>query len=115
MSIKQAQLKIKIKSLAAEARIIRKEELKRKGKWSADASDLTAHRRYVLRPEARSAHIAYGLIRGREYYEMEPTHITEPDWNRVKSLVKKYGTRSDECRLVELLDNMLFEENLLAA
>ena len=77
-------LKIKVKSLTAEARIIRSQELKLKGKnWGHLASPLQGHRRGSLRAEARDTHIAYGYLKGRTYRQMEDNPKTEPNWENV--------------------------------
>lgn len=96
-------LKVKIKSLAAEQRIIRHEERKQLGSWrwlrSANAShrinDATrvateakiasktwaglSRHRLELRPELRAALIAYAYLRGRSYRSVEPS----PHWLKV--------------------------------
>jgi len=65
-------LKVKIKSLAAEARIIRHEEAKaRKWKNTALRVGLAGHRRGIVRSAARHTHLAYGFLRGRPYKAME--------------------------------------------
>jgi hypothetical protein len=62
------KLRVNIKSLAAEARIIRK-EAKRAGPRYRDA--LTGHRKGRLREEARMAHLALAFMRGRPYKSVE--------------------------------------------
>lgn len=81
-------LKVKIKSLAAEARIIRHEERKSRGQLR---NDLAAHRKGIVRREARSSQLAYGYLRGRPYRKLEPTCHRQPDWTAVERMVKKYG------------------------
>ena len=51
---------------------------------------LRAHRVGPVRKEARSSFIAYGFLRGLEYSQIEKTN-KPVDWERVESLVKKYG------------------------
>ena len=90
-------LRVKIKSLAEEARIIRKEERK-----ALDHSDratyegLRKHRTQDVRGEARAAQLAYAFVRGRPYAKIE----TRPDplpWNfrfvllRVAVIANKYS------------------------
>lgn len=87
---KRALLRVKIKSLAEEARIIRFEE-KRSRQPIRD--ELHNHRVTVVRWEARVAQLAYGLIRGRTIERIEPLAKTEPNWKRVHELLKKYGAR----------------------
>lgn len=63
-------LKIKIMSLAAEAKIIRREE----HRWPG-ASDIRCglhlHRVNNVRGEARASLLAYGFLRGRSYAAVE--------------------------------------------
>lgn len=80
-------LKIKIKSLADEARTIRNEEKKTSGETRAG---LHQHRVIDVRREQRSALLAYGFLRGRDYRVMERTSRTKPDWKRIEKLVRKY-------------------------
>ena len=94
------QLKVKIKSLAAESTIIRKEEqkrAKRKGEKQprspeviADRQSLQDHRRYVVREEARCSLLAYGYLRGRTYRSMEAKCYESPRWDKVESIVKRF-------------------------
>lgn len=80
-------LKVKIKSLAAEAQIIRKEERKnpklREG--------LSEHRKGVVRRASRETLLAYGFLRGKKYEEIEKTSRTQPNWSNVGKMVLKYG------------------------
>lgn len=105
-----AYLKIKIKSLADEARTIRIDERKHLAHGRAQPQrdihsepyrtffGLQTHR-LNLRPEIRAALIAYGYLRGRAYRQIEPCtrHDREPydrpgpNWDRVADLVVKYG------------------------
>jgi hypothetical protein len=83
-------LKIKIKSLAAEARIIRHEEKKWPGPSDVRLG-LHSHRVNDVRSEARAAQLAYGYLRGRSYSAMEFNPHAEPNWGRVAALISKYG------------------------
>lgn len=100
------ELKIKLKSLAAEQRIIRKEELKLKGKWAFKAERLIAHRKFHVRPIIRATHIAYGLIRGLELHQIEQKSYSEPNWNAISLMVKKYGSAENVKTLKEWMTNM---------
>jgi hypothetical protein len=64
MKDKRAMLRVKIKSLAEEAKIIRFEEARTKGEIR---DQLHRHRVIDVRMAARNSHIAYTLIRGKEY------------------------------------------------
>lgn len=83
-------LKIKVMSLASEARIIRREEKRWPGP-SDQRTGLHLHRIHAVRPESRAAHLAYGFLRGRAYRQMEATCRREPDWNKVQHLAIRYG------------------------
>ena len=92
-------LKIKIKSLAEEARIIRAAEDKLKGhgvdnfQWPAEGWKLHSHRKNVVRPEARATQLAYAYVRGVPYRKVEPNPLTEPSWRRVQKMVETYGAK----------------------
>jgi hypothetical protein len=81
-------LKVKIKSLTAEARIIRVEEGRSRGDLRAA---LRAHRQWDVRREQRATQLAYGYLRGRARRQVEPSALSEPDWDRVTAMVKKYA------------------------
>jgi len=117
------ELKVKIKSLAEEQKIIRREEFKARRSdiwhWRQHRGDadycprwgdkiegtnstthslcdaersLRQHRVHDVRPEIRSAHIAYGLMRGLNYDSIEkPKEGNEPNWKRVSKIVKSFG------------------------
>ncbi len=87
---RREMLRVKLKSLAAEARIIRREEQRTHG---ALREELHRHRVDVVRKAARDTHVAYALIRGRTYEQIESkTHPdSSPDWDTVNKMVKKYG------------------------
>lgn len=84
-------LKIKIMSLAAEAKIIRREERRWYGS-SGTRSGLRNHRVFEVRSEARAAQVAYAFVRGRTYAQLERSPLTTPRWDRVLTLVRRYGT-----------------------
>lgn len=91
-------LKIKIKSLAEEARIIRAAEAKQKGcadnfAYPGEGWKLWTHRINVVRPEARATQLAYAYLRGRTYRQVEPIRQTEPEWRRVQKMVENYGPK----------------------
>lgn len=62
------KLKIKAKSLAAEARIIRREERRFKG-WKRES--LQMHRRGIVRDTARATYLAIAFMKGRPYADLE--------------------------------------------
>ncbi len=86
-------LKVKVKTLAAEAKIIRHAE---RQATSADRRcALAEHRRTVVRSEARSSLLAYGYLRGRAYRSMELTCHTEPLWDAVVKIIQRFGADPD--------------------
>lgn len=89
---KRVYLKVKLKTLAEEAKIIRMEEARQKDISFPAFVGLTNHRKKDLRPEARSSMLAYILISGKPYEAAEPKAYTEPDWTRIRTLARKFGT-----------------------
>ena len=99
----RTHLKMKICSLAAEAKIIGKEEKK----WRRDSNvraSLRAHRTGIVRREARHSLLAYGFLRGRRYGQLESADSTPANWTRVTALVAKYGDRDKQTSAKELTD-----------
>ncbi len=123
-------LKIKIKSLAEEARIIRKEERKQLGygrhlrrvdrdarvntpeeeRWEGNPvfhthSRLHHHRVTVVRTAAREAQLAYGYLRDRPLLVVESNLANEftkrPQWNLVLKLVLRYDESGEPEKLVK--------------
>lgn len=118
---RREMLRVKAKSLAAEARIIRREETRALGRKYRKVTDSTGKERtqhfggeynplyhelrlhrLSLRAEARATHLAYGFIRGLTLEQMEPkrymglprylvTMYDERLMKRVAEMVKKYG------------------------
>jgi hypothetical protein len=81
-------LKIKIKTLAEEARFIRREEKRHIGSMQ---EQLHWHRIGRVRQAARNTHLAYSYIRGRAYHTVERTSHTSPNWKEVERMVNRYG------------------------
>lgn len=110
---RREMLRVKLKSLAAEARIIRLEELRTHGDLRRELRD---HRKGTVGYEARATHLAYGFIRGRTLEAMEPRrYVGMPKWladecdrqlfERVRAMTKKYGPAGfiePECMRTEL-------------
>ncbi len=123
-------LKIKIKSLAEEARMIRREERKQLGygrhlrrvdrdarvntpeaeRWANNPvfhthSRLHHHRVTVVRTAAREAQLAYGYLRGRPLLMVESNLTNEftkrPKWGQVLKLVLRYDESGESRELVE--------------
>lgn len=84
-------LKIKLKSLAAESRIIRHEERK---SYDKQRCRLHEHRVGEVRREARATHLAYGFLRGVPRLSIERKAKTEPDWDKIRRMAGRYGDAS---------------------
>ena len=96
LEMQRAQMQVKLATLTAEARIIRRKEraLRRRGRRQ-DADSLRDHRRFRVRRAARHNHLAYGCMRGVPYAAMEGKSRKVPDWNEVMSVVKRFGARGE--------------------
>lgn len=85
-------LKVKIKSLAEESRIIRLEEHRAKRHGRRDLrQSLAGHRRGIVRRESRHTLLAYAYLRIKTYRSCERVSHNEPDWDSVRRMVEKYG------------------------
>ena len=105
-------IKVKILSLAAEAKIIRKQEQKARAHGNLSLRvGLAVHRRGIVRHEARHAQLAYGFLRGRSYKQMEATCRpgNKPDFNKVKSSIERYICTRRELGLKECKYGRYFE------
>ena len=119
------QLKIKSKHLALEPAIIRHEErkLQKQIAWlkknaQADNSlpkeewlrqDLTNHRRWDVRNEARATYLAIAFLAGKPYASLEKSRKNENNFNvyilpRVVSMVLKYGPEIRDDRERKIVD-----------
>jgi hypothetical protein len=85
-------LKVKVKSLAAEAAIIRLEECRSHGELR---QQLRSHRQREVRSEQRATQLAYGYLRGKSRAMIEPGAKSEPDWVKVQRMCVKYGDASN--------------------
>lgn len=100
---RRTHLKVKIKSLAAEAKIIRAEE--RKG--GVMVNSLHFHRVCDVRREARHSQLAYAFIRGVPYKVVEPNSKNAPNWSYVAKLVEKFGIVYHPARLFVSYDQLV--------
>ena len=87
---RREMLKVKLKSLAAEARIIRQMEQRT---WGPLQTELYRHRIDVVRTEARHTSIAYALIRGVPLEVVETPNSRPYSTDRVAVMLKKYGPK----------------------
>ena len=98
------ELKIKLISLGLEAQAIRRIERKLKSKpgYRVDGSNtrkaftsIQNHRRNDIRRAARHSHLAYGFLRGRAYAEIERSTYTNPDWDQVSRIAKRFSDEDE--------------------
>lgn len=55
------------------------------------------HDQNVVRPIARAIHIAYCLMKGRDYHQIEQPHIDNPpNWNLVRKNLERFGFAEDK-------------------
>jgi hypothetical protein len=93
---KKLALKVKVKHLAEEVRIIKREE------YRSDDDDtrdwLHIHRIHGVRPECRASHIAYAFAKGMALKKIEkfPEEIPQTVWARVTKMVNLYSGKSTE-------------------
>lgn len=80
-------LRVNIKSLAAEAKIIRREERRAGPSYRIC---LSAHRKGRLREESRVAQLALAFLRGRPYREVEFKAAATPKPSAISNKLKKY-------------------------
>lgn len=100
-------LKIKIATLAAEARIIRRDERKALGhgrqglkvginpdfisRHYRDFNDLRDHRIGIVRSVTRTNLLAYGFLKGRSYAELEVKTNSVPDFKAVRKNAQTFS------------------------
>jgi hypothetical protein len=56
---------------------------------------LHTHRVLDVRKEARATNLAYGFLQGHAYKDVEKTAYTKPPWDRIESMVMRYGEDND--------------------
>ena len=99
---RREMLRVKAKSLADEARIIRREERRAMGQLR---EELHLHRVNQLREAARATFLAYGIVKGRSVDVIEVPGSERPNglWKSVKAMVERYGPVNsvDRSRLLE--------------
>jgi len=85
-------LRVKIKSLAEEAKIIRHAE-----RYANKCGDYTVqnklrnHRVTTVRKATRNTLLAYQYLRGIPYAAIERPNSSTPDWKEVERMCKVYG------------------------
>ena len=72
--------------------LLRQERKKKRGMGKfALFTELHQHRVIEVRRHARHASLAYGLLKGRRYEQMEQKCEQLPDWDEVARLIQKFG------------------------
>lgn len=91
---RQRHLKVKIKSLSAESKIIRLEEQRCFGNATL-LNSLHRHRTCDVREHTRVNFIAYAYLRGRTLQSIEgDTSVPLYILNRAEKMVKTFGTQA---------------------
>mgnify|MGYP001613090132 CR=1 FL=1 len=116
--IKRGYLQLKLGTLAAEAKLIRRKEaaIQRAQRRSRDYAalkvmrledlpgflegeaafkGLVSHRKIIVRREARDSNLAYGFLRGNPYNAMEKAAYEMPNWKNIESIVKRFDDLND--------------------
>lgn len=102
MNTRLTHLKIKIKYLTAESKIIRHEEGKalktdkpNDNGYNSKYESLRQHRKGVVGVESRHSLLAYGFLRGIPYQKMEPSikEGNDPNWAKVERNAKRFYTK----------------------
>ncbi len=52
---------------------------------------LYLHRIFDVRKEARATNLAYGFLQGHEYNDIEKISYSQPAWDRIETMILKYG------------------------
>lgn len=103
-------LKVKIKSLASEAAIIRHEENLSRPTWKKYQDgpfiELKDHRRLVVRPAARTALLAYAYLRHKEYHSIEKSVHEKSDIGELIKTVKRFSEEHAKMTTAELARNL---------
>lgn len=94
----RAKFKVKIRSLAEEARIIRHLSKKHGGKWASTGGLLRQHNIDVVRPEQRATQLAYAFLRGVKYKAVDRDAKTSPFASSVARVCRSLGVLTGEGR-----------------
>ena len=70
--------------------------LSRLNELDFECQSMTHHNREIIRKEARSCHIAYSLMLGNEYPDIEESVKPHnfPDWKRIQSILKSFTSHN---------------------
>lgn len=101
---RRCALRVKLKSLAAEAKIIRQEE--KRTRSLSQYEFLRGHRIGVVRQEARCALLALAYIKGMAYRQVETPseekRLQRTPIARIASMVKAYGNEFGRIAEIEV-------------
>lgn len=105
-SLARAKFRVKIKSLADEARSIRHEADRRKShvwEWYSVAAVVRQHGRDVVSVEQRHTLLAYAFFRGKPYASCERSCRVKPDAKRVIRILRSLVPVTDEQAVLQWL------------
>ena len=88
-------MRVKIKSLAAESKMIRNEEklADRESEDKDNRESLYLHRTIDVRKETRATLLLYSFLRGTPYSKVEPNKPTDLNALYAKTRAKKMGVK----------------------
>ena len=109
MNIKLAQLKVENKGLVAARRAAKLEAIKYKNEQKRRSKDFCGWKYVLLRDhksgDARYKHVAYSLLRGRKYSQIERTCHEPLDPKKLLEVLKVY----DRTQTLEGVKELLSE------
>ena len=105
----RAKFRVKIKSLATEAKIIQREKQRRREHgyvYYEDfvqrvADSLESHARNVVATEARHTLLAYAFFRGKPYKDVERSCRIPPDKRAIARILKSLVSWKDQTDAVD--------------
>lgn len=107
----RAKFRVKIKSLAEEARIIRLEEKRCVGvSRDSDRGCLTDHRKRIVRNERRAALLAYAFVRGVPYQVIENAGSKPVDKKAVLRILVSLAWRNQQSDALDFWLSKLMEK-----
>jgi hypothetical protein len=123
-----ARLRVKLKALAAESRIIRGEEKRARKGWRrlaqkqiapdaqavlhAEFDNLHRHRTFDVRVESRATLLAYAFLRGKPYATAETAGARKPPIDRVANIALRFSGDGGPASIKILADETLAKVRL---
>lgn len=103
MKIEVHRLRVNVKSLANEARLIRS-EIRRAHDPDAKAY-LACHRSRRLKPEARMAHLALAYCKGVPYRVVEQNAKSKPSYEQLLNKIRRFRFNEEGASVAKWIDS----------